>query len=402
MTSAREGLERRLVAQARELGFALCGTTSAGPSGHTALYERWLAEDRHGAMAYLAREDSLARRADLRGTMQDVRSVVVVGHEYYAEDDPDLALDSSRAIVARYARGDDYHDVVKEKLVELLAWLDAEVPGGVRGRAYVDTGPILERELAQRAGLGWFGKNTMLIHPGRGSYFFLGVLLIDHDLASSPPFDADRCGTCSACLDACPTGALLGRGEDGAPVMDARRCISYLTIELRGPIPHELRPGVGNRVFGCDICQEVCPWNLRFARQTTEPRYAVRTGLSAPALADLAEELLDLDEAGFRARFRGSPLRRARRGGLLRNVCVAMGNHLKRGGHGPDERRMLVLLGRALDDAEPLVQGHAAWALGYSDSEESRARLRARARSAMDGYVREEIEAALGGGEGAR
>ncbi|HUH12480.1 MAG TPA: tRNA epoxyqueuosine(34) reductase QueG, partial [Longimicrobiales bacterium] len=178
-------------------------------------------------------------------------------------------------MIARYARGRDYHKVVKKKLLELLRWLEGEVGRELPlARAYVDTGPVLERELARRAGLGWFGRSTMLIHPRRGSYFFLGSLLTELELEPSAPFEADHCGTCNACVEACPTGALLGRDASGAPVIDATRCISYLTIEQKGPIPPELRPLMGNRVYGCDICQEVCPWNApKFVQITAERDY---------------------------------------------------------------------------------------------------------------------------------
>ncbi|HSH76449.1 MAG TPA: tRNA epoxyqueuosine(34) reductase QueG, partial [Longimicrobiales bacterium] len=262
--------------RARELGFSLVGIAPARPSGHMRFYRSWLAEGFHGAMAYLAREDAVARRADLALTMADAESCVVVAHEYHQVDPPGVPDDPSRAVVARYARGEDYHQVVKGKLEALLGWLDERVDGGARGRPYVDTGPLLERELAQRAGLGWFGRNTMLINPSRGSYFFLGVLLVDVRLPPDAPFEEDRCGSCRACLEACPTGALLGRDDRGAPVIDARRCVSYLTIELRDSIPVELRPSVGNRVFGCDICQEVCPWNEQFARPSEEAAYRAR------------------------------------------------------------------------------------------------------------------------------
>jgi epoxyqueuosine reductase len=266
--------------RAHDEGFALAGITSVEPSAHIDFYRSWIEAGHHGEMGYLARPDSLRRRADLSETMAGARRCLVVAHEYGVADPPGIPEDRSRAVIARYARGADYHDVMIEKLDRVLAWLSDQVEGGVRGRAYVDTGPLLERELAARAGLGWFGKNTVLINPARGSWFFVGVLLLDLDLPVDPPFTEDRCGSCTACLTACPTGALRGRDERGAPVIDARRCISYLTIELRGPIPMELRPGIGNRVFGCDICQEVCPWNDRFARPTTEPAYAPRTSAS--------------------------------------------------------------------------------------------------------------------------
>jgi epoxyqueuosine reductase len=313
--------------------------------------------------------------------------VVVVAHEYFQDDPEGVPHDPSRAVIARYARGADYHDVVKPKLEELLGWLDARVEGGVEGRAYVDTGPILERELAERAGLGWFGRNTMLIHPSRGSYFFLGVLLVDVALPTSAPFAEDRCGTCRACLDACPTGALLGRDADGAPVIDARRCISYLTIELRGPIPLDLRPAVGNRIFGCDICQEVCPWNERFARPTGEVAYRTRAELHGVDLVELAGRLLGLDEEGFRKAFRGSPITRTRRAGMLRNVCVALGNW------GSEEA--VPTLERALSDGDSLVRGHAAWALGRVGTHAARSALAERLEVEPDRAVSDEIGSAL-------
>ncbi|HZD03464.1 MAG TPA: tRNA epoxyqueuosine(34) reductase QueG, partial [Longimicrobiales bacterium] len=270
---SRSDLVRAL---AREEGFALVGVARPDPSDHLAFYRGWLDGGFHGDMGYLARLDAVVRRGDLRGTMEDVRSVVVVGHEYFQRDPPGIPDDASLGVIARYARGRDYHKVVKKGLLRLLERIRREVAPGANGRAYVDTGPILERELGQRAGLGWFGRNTMLIHPRRGSWFFLGCLLLDLELEPDEPFEADHCGSCTRCLEACPTGALLGRDESGAPVIDARRCISYLTIEHRGPIPEGLRPLMGNRVFGCDICQEVCPFNVRFAKEADEPGYAAR------------------------------------------------------------------------------------------------------------------------------
>jgi epoxyqueuosine reductase len=377
-------LTQRIRARARELGFDAVGIAPVGPSAHADAYARWVAEDRHGEMGYLAREDAVARRADPARVVPGVRSAVVVAKNYYPEhEDPAIAADPSRGVFARYARNDDYHEILTPRLIELQNWIDDELLP-VRGRAYVDTGPVLERELAQRAGLGWFGRNTMLIRPQQGSYFFLGVILLDVELQYDAPFEREHCGTCTSCLDACPTGALLGRDESGAPRMDARRCISYLTIELKGPIPRELRPLLGNRIYGCDICNEVCPHNSpKFVQLTSEEAFWPRQGVHGTRLI----ELMGMDQAEFSRRFKNSPVKRAKRRGLLRNVAVALGNW------GSPEA--VPVLAAALNDAEPLIRGHAAWALGRIGTEAALQALRGRAEVEAEGWVREEIELGL-------
>ncbi len=390
----RRELTGQLQEEAHRLGFSLFGVARPDPSEHAAFYEAWLDAGHHGEMEYLARDDARARRVEPSSSFDAVRAVIVVGHEYGsgAEEETPESLDGRRAVIARYARNDDYHHVIPERLARLLEWLDRQVEGGVRGRTLVDTAPVLERELAHRAGLGWFGRNTMLIDPRRGSYFLLGLLMVDIELdpASSP--EPDRCGTCSACLDACPTGALLGRNDSGAPVIDARRCISYLTIELKGPIPRDLRPGIGNRVFGCDICQEVCPWNVRFASPRGDDAYAEQ----APphTLVDLADRLLRLSEKGYQRLYADSPLARPRRKGMLRNLMVGIGNALALGAYDPGEQAHVIeVLERALHDDQPLVRGHAAWALGQTDRGASV--LRRRAAIESDPGVRDEIADAM-------
>ncbi|HEX8393793.1 MAG TPA: tRNA epoxyqueuosine(34) reductase QueG [Longimicrobium sp.] len=378
-----EELSERIRARAREMGFGAVGIAPVHESAHGDAYQRWIAQEMHGDMAYLAREDAVAKRLHPAVLVPGARSAVVVGLEYFnADADPSSIADGARGVVARYARNDDYHELMKERLIQLQDWIN-ETLLPVHGRAYVDTGALLERELASRAGLGWHGRNTMLIQPRRGSYWFLGAILLDVDLAYDAPFQKDHCGTCSACVSACPTGALLGRDESGAPRMDARRCISYLTIELRGPIPRDLRPRIGNRVYGCDICQEVCPWN-RFATPSSEPAFLAREGLDGPSLI----EWMGMSQEEFSRRFKNSPIKRTKRRGLLRNVAVALGNW-----GSPEAFPALAL---ALNDEEPLVRGHAAWALGRIPDERSADALRARIAVEEDEWVIAEIRASLG------
>jgi epoxyqueuosine reductase len=279
--------------------------------------------------------------------------------------------------VSRYAWGErDYHDVIHERLKLLAAKVHAAAPeANVRG--VVDTAPLLEREFAQLAGLGWVGKNSLLLNKEFGSWFFLAALLIDLDLDYDEPHATDHCGTCRACLDACPTDAFVSPG-----VLDASRCISYLTIELRGPIPRELRSGMGEWLFGCDVCQDVCPWNHK-APLASEPAFAPLDDANPLALRDLFE----LDDDGFRRRFRHTPLWRPKRRGLLRNAAIVLGNQR--------DRAAIPALIRGLNDSEPLIRGACAWALGEIGGDEAREALQQRLQAEEDAAVLEEIVAAL-------
>jgi epoxyqueuosine reductase len=346
----------QIKARALELGFHAVGIAAVTP-GHTDAavpeqasagtpgadhFEAWLAAGRHGEQAWLATTRNRARRADPARILPGVRSIlcVVLCHEPQA----DAGRDARIGRIARYAAGDDYHRVMRDLLGTLDRFIEETLPGA-RALWYADTGAILERGWAERAGLGWNAKHSGLISPALGSWLLLGEVLVDRELEPDTPFGREHCGTCTRCLEACPTGAIVAPGQ-----VDARLCISYLTIEHRGAIPPALRPLMGDWIFGCDVCQEVCPWN-RFAPPAREAR------LHARALEDCTlERFLSLDEAGFRALFAASAIRRTQRGGFLRNVCVALGNR--------GDGAALPALIRARDaDPDPLVREHAAWAL---------------------------------------
>jgi epoxyqueuosine reductase len=330
-------LEERIKEQARRLGFELAGIAAATPADGFDRYRAWLDAGHAGEMGYMHRHAEARRHPD--AVLPGVRSVVMLGMNYKPEQPT-----PSEARIASYARGRDYHDVLRERLNRLLDWVRGEVPG-CAGRGVVDTAPLLERDFARRAGLGWFGKNTMLLNKRLGSLFFLGALLLDLELKPDAAHEAAHCGTCTACLDACPTEAFVAPGQ-----LDARRCISYLTIELRGPVPEELRPQMDDWLFGCDVCQDVCPWN-RKAPAAAEPAFAARPDLEAVDPV----ELLSLSEEEFRRRFRGTALMRSKRRGLLRNAALVLGNR--------GDPAALPALRRALGDAEPLVREAAAWAV---------------------------------------
>ncbi len=337
-------VEQALKEEAARQGFTLAGITTPEPAQHLTIYEQWLQAGLHGEMTYLERESARRQRTDPRQLLPECEAILVVGMPYY----PAVQGKGERGKgkVAAYAWGEDYHDVIPERLRTLVGYLERQLGQKVPHRVFTDSGPLLERELGQRAGLGWIGKNTCLIHPQRGSYFFLGELLLGIPLQADAPFTQDRCGACTRCIEACPTGCIRPDRT-----LDARRCISYLTIELKGAIPEQLRPDLGNWVFGCDICQQVCPWN-RFASDRAEAVFAPRGEVPTP---DLAAEL-SLTEQQFREKFKGSPVLRAKRKGYLRNVAVALGNM-------GDRRAIPALERTAAEDAEELVRGHAAWAL---------------------------------------
>jgi epoxyqueuosine reductase len=373
----------RIKDHARSLGFALAGIARAADADGFDRLQEWLARGFAGEMGYMI--CYAAERRHPAAVLPAVRSVVMVAMEYGVSQiesfplsraagegsgvraavgsveqpkppSPPAPLPQSRerggllsapasGKIARYAAGTDYHDVLRERLNQLIAWVQTEFPG-THGRGVVDTAPLLERDFARRAGLGWIGKNTMLINKHRGSYFFLGALMLDLELEPDLPHEASHCGTCTACLDACPTDAFAGPGW-----LDARKCISYLTIELRSPVPEQLRSGVGDWLFGCDICQEVCPWN--------------RKDESEPVTVDAAK-LLSLTDDEFRKRYRGTAIERTKRRGLLRNAAIVLGN--------TGDENSLPSLRRALEDTEPLIRDAAAWAIERIEERQTNAK----------------------------
>ena len=331
-------LSRLARAHAFALGFDLVGIAELGPAETAAAFEEWIGAGLGGSMGYLER--GAAKRRDTRLPLPGTTHAIVVALDYGGKE--------PSGPVARYARGDDYHDVMESRLRALHARLERDSGRTIVGKPYVDTGPILERDLARRAGLGWFGKNTNLLNPQLGSFFFIGALVLEVALEPDAPFEGDRCGTCTRCIDACPTDALVSPRR-----LDATRCISYLTIELKGDIPVELREKIGDLVYGCDICQEVCPWNIKFARELTEPSFAPRAALVGKDARTLARELLVMSQEEFSTAFKGSPMKRAKLRELKRNAAVVLGN----AGTMDD----LELLTRVLDDSESPVGEHAAW-----------------------------------------
>jgi epoxyqueuosine reductase len=388
-------LTSELKSAARRLGFDLVGVCAAVTTPGWPRLVEWLAAGYAGEMSYL--NDREAAYAHPHSVLDGARSIVMLALNYRtampagvpaitpagvsAHDlaEESAALRPAHGRVSRYAWGTDYHDLIRPRLNQLADELRRHAPHA-RARGVVDTAPLLEREFAQLAGLGWIGKNTLLLNKQAGSWFFLAALVTDVELVPDDPHETDHCGTCRACLDACPTDAFTD-----AYVLDARKCISYLTIELRGPIPQELRSGVGDWLFGCDVCQDVCPWNHR-APMSNEPQFEPAEGMNPVELT----ELFMLSDDQFRARFRHTPLWRAKRRGLLRNAAIVLGNQR--------DPATLPALERALHDSEPLVRGAAAWALGQFEQPRARQMLMARAAVELDDYVQSEICSALHSG----
>ena len=437
-------LSRAIKAEAQRLGFDLCRIRPVGPAPHGAFFRLWIQAGRAGEMGYLERhlEKRLHPARLTEPGSPPLRSIIVLGVDYHQFDlPPALREDPSRGIIASYAWGDDYHEIIRPLLHRLDAFIRQRSGRTSLGKALVDTGPVLERDWAQEAGLGFIGKNCCTIRPGWGSWLFLATLTVPEELAPDPgldPVDAPElapeavlaglpgdaqygswrfpeddgaggpatgsdprlgsCGRCTRCLAACPTEAFTGPFS-----LDPLRCISYWTIEARSPIPRPLRPLFGNRIFGCDICQEVCPWNQQRSRR--RPRSTPRLAGLAAHTERVAPPLLEgfrpetpywLDEAAFRERFRRSPVKRAKRWGMLRNVCVALGNWA--------EPETIPALVQALGDPHPLPRGHAAWALGQVLARrpvpEAQQALAARLAREEDGWVQEEIRLALAGDGG--
>lgn len=334
-------MKAKLQAFARSIGFDLCKVAACTPPPHADAFHQWIAEGRHGEMQWMERNSE--RRTDPQQVLQNARSVIVLGLNYWQGPAPstETAEAPAHGRIARYAWGADYHDLIEPRLRQIDQWLTTH--GGSQ-RFYVDTGPVLERDFAALAGLGWHGKSTMLINRDFGTWFFLAELLTTLDIPPDQPVN-DHCGKCTRCIDACPTGAIHAPHQ-----LDARLCVSYLTIELKGSIPLELRPLIGDRVYGCDDCLSACPWN-RFAQVAQDVAFQARPFVHSMSLRDL----LALDQTEFSALFKGSPIKRIKRRGLLRNVCVALGN--------VGTLEDLPALEKAAADPEPLIAEHASWAI---------------------------------------
>ena len=377
MSSNKEELTHLVKREARSLGFQIVGVTIPEPSAHMSVYSEWISEGRHAEMDYLATDRAIKRRQNILTILPECQSILVLGLNCQPTQN---SKNSSKDVrVAAYALGDDYHNVFETRLNKLVKFIEAQLGSSFPHRIYSDTGPILERELAQRAGLGWIGKNTCLINPKLGSYFLLGEILLGIELDPDQPFVADLCGSCTRCIDSCPTGCILPNRT-----IESGRCISYLTIEKRGDIPRELRDLIGAWGFGCDICQDVCPWNLRFANPTMDDAFQPREFLNPPSIANF----LDLTEASFKLQLHESPLKRPKLPGLLRNAAIVAGNS--------NASELIPHIAKLLrDHPNPSVRSHSAWALGQIEDPENVKILRDALESEDNDGTRSEIVSAL-------
>jgi epoxyqueuosine reductase len=385
-------LEQDIKSQANRLGFQLAGFTTPNTPPHVGVFESWLAAGRYGEMGYLASDHSRRFRANPLLILSECRSILVLGVRYPAPTkksvgcpDTHLFIRDVRGRLASYAGGSDYHTNLPLRMKQLVQWIETRLKVPVPHRWYTDTGPILERDLAQRAGLGWIGKNTCLINPSMGSYFFLAEILLGVDLEPDLPFTADYCGSCTRCQEVCPTSCILPDRT-----LESSRCISYLTIELKSAIPADLRSKLGDWVFGCDICQQVCPWNQRFATPEGDPAFAPLSDLSNPFLL----QEVALSPQAFNRKYKHSPVKRAKRAGYLRNVVVALANlAVVHPELIPDALESLKQV--LFQEPEALVRGHAAWGLGQMDHPKARLALSLALQHVTDPYVLKEIESAL-------
>ncbi len=376
--------EDLLQAETERLGFLLSGITPIVPPAHFAAYERWIEAGLHAGMGYLSTDTARARRGNPALIQPGARSMLVVGLPYFSPSStPDGPPGEALGRVAAYAWGEDYHYVIPPRLEALVRILERYWGRSIASRTYTDTGPILERDHAQAAGLGWIGKNTCLISPQKGSFFLIGEAFLDADIEPGKPMRSDQCGACQRCIQACPTGAIRADRT-----IDSARCISYQTIENKGAIPADLRPKMGDWVFGCDVCQAVCPWNLRFALPQGDPALAPRAGVPRPVL----REEMRLTPQEFNRKFRRSPILRAKRRGYLRSVAVALGNQA-------DPATIPDLAETLHTEPEPLVRAHAAWALGQFQHPGARLALEKALHREPDEPTRAEIRSAFDGND---
>jgi epoxyqueuosine reductase len=369
---------------AKNAGFELVGVTSPDQPLHYPVFEKWLQAGRHAEMSYLSSDRGRQLRSNPRMLLGGCRSIVVLGFRYPTANHSPSGLVGR---IASYAWIEDYHALLDQRINEIVKTIEGRLNIPIRSQVYCDTGPVMERDLAQQAGLGWIGKNTCLINSRFGSFFFLAEIFLDIELERDVPFLEDRCGTCTRCIEACPTGCIMPDRT-----IDAGKCISYLTIELKGVIPLGLRSLIGNWIFGCDICQQACPWNIRFANLD-------RNNRNECTLEDISPRLigeLSLSPEDFQRKYKDTPLNRPKRAGYLRNVTIALANlTVKTPQYTPVAEEELKKT--LFDEVEPLVRGHAAWGLGKLGTEFAQQTLQFAIQHESDKYVRQEIQSALNG-----